>query len=124
MSKNDVFLETKEFGNLYYKDTLLYYIYPRVFICKKNTSNELFLFYEMESGGSYDVWLMTGISNDEYWNLVGRRVPLQDIFKSKPEADLCTVKNVYGQDDDITTITRDGKKWLSELPEKPVYAEC
>ena len=123
MKRNDVFLKTKEFGDLYFKDCLLNFEYPRAFICKKLDSNELFMFYEMESNGSSDIWLMVGISNDEYWNIANRVVSLQDIYRNKPVNDLCTVINLYLPDDDETMITRDGVKWLQYLPKEPVFAE-
>lgn len=124
MNNNDAFFKTKELGDLYYKDTLLYYEIPRAFILKTLTNNDLYLCYEMESAGSYDKWLTAAISNDDYWQIMNHEKPLQQIYFEKPAQDLMTITNQYLMDGDLTTVTRDGQGWLNKLPKEAVYAEC
>lgn len=123
MYKNDIFLKTKAFGNLYFKDCISYYEYPRIFICRTDTSNTLFLFYEMKSGGSFDEWLVAKISNDEYWNLFSRRQSVQDLYKKKEGGSLWTIRNTYGIEKDITEAVNDGSRCLLSLPNKDIFPE-
>lgn len=123
MCKNDIFLKTKKFGDLYLKDCISYYEYPRIFTCRADSSNAFFLFYEMESGGSFDKWLVAEISNDEYRALFEKKKSVQNIYMSRPKEGLWTICNVYGKDEDIATETNNGSIWLKDLPNKDIFPE-
>ena len=62
MSDKDIFMKVAEFGELYIYDVLLFYIYPRVFVCQDQYECK-YLFYEMDSeDDDIDIWLVSKIT--------------------------------------------------------------
>ena len=84
MRNNDVFMHTEEFGDLYLAKSLLFYVYPRCFVCK-NKNNKMYLFYEMSSEKDRDIWLVSMITDIEYSELVERKKAVQEVYRCHDE---------------------------------------
>lgn len=114
-------------GNLYIKEILLYYIYPRAFVCE-NDKGTLYLMYELadiNNTDDTDIWLTVIITPDEYYKLVNCDVSIQDIYNLYPN-DTFMIKKDY-----TTNISKvlhlhdmvEAPEYWKQLPTKPIFAE-
>lgn len=115
-------------GNLYIKDILLYYIYPRAFVCK-NDKGAMYLMYELadiNNTDDTDVWLTVIITIDEFYKLVNCEVSIQDIYNLYPN-DTFLIKKDYTTDTAEVLHLHDmpeAPKYWKQLPDKePLFAE-
>lgn len=67
-------------GDLYINDILLYYEYPRCFVCKNEKSQE-YLFYEVASNDRTDAWVVCGLSGTDLEDIKSKRCSIQDVYK-------------------------------------------
>lgn len=122
MSDKDIFMKVAEFGELYIYDVLLFYIYPRVFVCQDQYECK-YLFYEMDSeDDDIDIWLVSKITKKEYYNLIDRDLFIQKVYNRKNKFDIFSISKYYNENDKIE-LKYDGKDWISHLPVNPVYSE-
>lgn len=114
-------------GDLRIKDILLYFIYPRVFVCE-NDKGTMYLMYELadiNNTDDTDIWLTVIITPDEYYKLVNCEVSIQDIYNLYPN-DTFMIKKDY-----ITNISKvlhlhdmvEAPKYWEQLPKEPLFAE-
>ena len=114
-------------GDLRIKDILLYFIYPRAFVCE-NDKGTLYLMYELadiNNTDDTDIWLTVIITPDEYYKLVNCEVSIQDIYNLYPN-DTFMIKKDY-----ITNISKvlhlhdmvEAPKYWERLPKEPLFAE-
>lgn len=122
MSDNEIFMQVKELGDLYLYDVLLEYIYPRVFICE-DIFNSKYIFYEVSSNDSKDIWVVARITKKEYYSLVDRKKSIQKVYDKKKGFNLFIITKTYEEEEDIVELSLDAKDWLKKLPKEPVYAE-
>ena len=115
-------------GNLYIKDILLYYIYPRAFVCE-NDKGAMYLMYELadiNNTDDTDVWLTVIITIDEFYKLVNCEVSIQDIYNLYPN-DTFLIKKDYTTDTAEVLHLHDmpeAPKYWEQLPDKePLFAE-
>ena len=76
----DEFLKVEPFGTLYIKDILLYYIYPRCFVCR-NEENEEYMFYEVAGSDITDVWAVCNISESDLESIKSKKSSIQEIYR-------------------------------------------
>lgn len=124
MTNNELLFKEQHIGSFYMHRVLLSHIYPRVFICNTD-KNEKYLFYEVESREHTDRWLGVKISDTECEAVSTKKCSVQSLYTSKPANELVTFTKVYfdESDDDNTFVKQDGWKYLSLLPDVPVYME-
>lgn len=114
-------------GDLRIKDILLYFIYPRAFVCE-NDKGTMYLMYELadiNNTDDTDIWLTVIITPDEYYKLVNCEVSIQDIYNLYPN-DTFMIKKDY-----ITNISKvlhlhdmvEAPKYWEQLPKEPLFAE-
>ena len=117
--KKELFAKLEHIGPLYLSDIILYYIYPRIFICE-NDSKEKFLLCEMSNRDNTDVWLSGKISEKEYESIVRKEKSIQAIYRNKK--DLFSILKKYGKDEDgFEIIHGDMEEWIDKLPDEPIY---
>lgn len=121
MNNKEIFLQTEELGNLYLYGILLFYIYPRVFVCEDKYGCK-YLFYEMSSSENRDIWLISKITKVEYYNLVDGKNAIQDVYRERHDSELFSITKTYGEKDRIE-LKPDGKAWVNKLPAEDVYAD-
>lgn len=122
MSDKEIFMQTKELGNLYLYDVLLAYIYPRVFVCV-DIFDSKYLFYEVSSKDNKDIWLVAKITKKEYYSLVDKKRPIQKAYEKKNSFNVFSISKTYGEIEDIIDLSFDVKEWIKKLPGEAVYAE-
>lgn len=114
-------------GDLCIKDILLYFIYPRAFVCE-NDKGTMYLMYELadiNNTDDTDIWLTVIITPDEYYKLLNCEVSIQDIYNLYPN-DTFMIKKDY-----ITNISKvlhlhdmvEAPKYWEQLPKEPLFAE-
>lgn len=114
-------------GDLRIKDILLYFIYPRAFVCE-NDKGTMYLMYELadiNNTDDTDIWLTVIITPDEYYKLLNCEVSIQDIYNLYPN-DTFMIKKDY-----ITNISKvlhlhdmvEAPKYWEQLPKEPLFAE-
>lgn len=114
-------------GDLRIKNILLYFIYPRAFVCE-NDKGTMYLMYELadiNNTDDTDIWLTVIITPDEYYKLVNCEVSIQDIYNLYPN-DTFMIKKDY-----ITNISKvlhlhdmvEAPKYWEQLPKEPLFAE-
>ena len=114
-------------GNLYIKEILLYYIYPRAFVCE-NDKGTLYLMYELadiNNTDDTDIWLTVIITPDEYYKLVNCEVSIQDIYNLYPN-DTFMIKKDYTTNISEVLHLHDmveAPEYWKQLPTKPIFAE-
>lgn len=118
MSVEEVFMRVPGLGNLYLDRALVSYGYPRVFTCR-DSSGDIYMFYEMSSSEERDVWLVTGVTEDECIPITEGREAIQTAY-GKGSA-LYTVTKTY--DTDKTELSPATSEWIGKLPKNPVYAD-
>lgn len=115
-------MHVDELGDLYLYDVLLEFIYPHVFVCE-DLFNSKYLFYEMSSDQDRDVWLVTKISNREYYDLIDRNKSIQDAYNGKSGFNLFSITKIYKEEEDLIELSLESKEWMKKLPENPVFSE-
>ena len=115
-------MHVDEIGDLFLYDVLLEFIYPRVFVCE-DSFNSKYLFYEMSSDQDKDVWLVSRISNTEYYDLVDRNKSIQEAYRGKSGFNIFSITKYYNDDKDIIKLSLDVEEWLKKLPVDPVLSE-
>lgn len=114
-------------GNLYIKEILLYYIYPRAFVCE-NDKGTLYLMYELadiNNTDDTDIWLTVIITPDEYYKLVNCDVSIQGIYNLYPN-DTFLIKKDYTTNISEVLHLHDmveAPEYWKQLPTKPIFAE-
>ena len=114
-------------GNLYIKEVLLYYIYPRAFVCE-NDKGTMYLMYELadiNNTDDTDVWLTVIITLDEYYKLVNSEVSIQDIYNLYPN-DTFLIQKDYNTNISKVLHLHDmveASEYWKQLPKEPVFAE-
>lgn len=121
MTNNEIFLSVKDLGDLYIYDVLLSFIYPRVFVCTDKYDCK-YLFYEMSSKDNRDIWLVSKITKDEFYDLIDNKICIQEAYKHKSSFEIFSVSRLYG-DEDIVTLSYDSESWIGRLPAEKVYAD-
>lgn len=121
MTNNEIFLSIKDLGDLYIYDVLLSFIYPRVFVCTDKYDCK-YLFYEMSSKDNRDIWLVSKITKDEFYDLIDNKICIQEAYKHKSSFEIFSVSRLYG-DEDIVTLSYDSESWIGRLPAEKVYAD-
>ena len=76
----DFLFESELLGKLYLDDILLYYGYPRCFVCKNEKSQE-YLFYEVASNDRTDAWIVCSLSGTDLDDIKSKRCSIQDVYK-------------------------------------------
>lgn len=109
-------LPVPNLGVFYVKKVLLHYIYPRIFVCESNKSEDLFLLTEMSNENDIDVWLTAKINEDEYNSLVNEKKSIQDIYFSKIGNDIFTIS--YNYISEKVSCSFDADKWLNKIPKE------
>lgn len=118
-----------DLGDLYIKEILLYYIYPRAFVCE-NDKGTMYLMYELADINNTDntddtiVWLTVIITLDEYYKLVNCEVAIQDIYNLYPN-DTFLIKKDYTTDTAEVLHLHDmpeAPKYWEQLPDESLYA--
>lgn len=104
MDNQNIFMHVDELGDLYLYDVLLEFIYPRVFVCE-DLFNSKYLFYEMSSDQDRDVWLVTKISNREYYDLIDRNKSIQDAYNGKSGFNLFSITKIYKEEEDLIELS-------------------
>lgn len=103
-------------GNLYIIDILLYYIYPRCFVCK-NEKHQKYLFYEVSSDDKISVWVVCGLEDSDLEDIKNKKCSIQDIYKRYECIELTydyeTCSSTYILSDNV----------ISMLPKVDVYYE-
>lgn len=117
-----------DLGDLRIKDILLYYIYPRAFVCE-NDKGTMYLMYELadiNNTDNTDIWLTVIISRLEFWELVNAKVAIQDIYYLY-QNDVFLIKKDYTTDTAEVLHLHDmpeAPKYWEQLPtEEPLFAE-
>lgn len=105
----------------YIYDVLLSYIYPRLFVCRDKNDCR-YLFYEMSSDSTRDLWLVAGIKDGEYHELKGGKIPLQKVYKSKQYPDIFAISIDYADNDKIS-MNYEVDELIRKLPDIDVYTE-
>lgn len=121
LKKDKAFLSTVELGELFLYDVLLSYIYPRIFVCEDEFRSK-YLFYEMESDGNTDTWLVSKTKELDYYDLVEKRKSIQSIYRVATKNHIFLISNTYGEKD-IVVVSHDIDKWLKQLPLEDVFSE-
>ena len=117
--KKELFANLDRISPLYLSDIILYYIYPRIFICE-NDSKEKFLLCEMSNRDNTDVWLSGKISEEEYESIARKEKSIQTVYRNMKNLFLILKK--YGKDkDEFEIIYGDMKEWVDKLPDEPIY---
>ena len=117
--KKGLFAKLEHIGPLYLSDIILYYIYPRMFICE-NDSKEKFLLCEMSNRDDTDIWLSGKISEEEYGSIIKKEKSIQAIYRNKK--DLFLILKKYGKDEDeFEIVYGDIKEWIDKLPDESIY---
>lgn len=117
--KKELFANLDRIGPLYLSDIILYYIYPRIFICE-NDSKEKFLLCEMSNRDDTDIWLSGKISEEEYGSIIKKEKSIQAIYRNKK--DLFLILKKYRKDEDeFEIIYGDMKEWVDKLPDESIY---
>lgn len=62
---SEVFLNVPEIGRLYFKETLVEYDFPLIFICEDDYDS-LYLFYETEEADEFMEWQTVKITRQTY----------------------------------------------------------
>lgn len=124
MIKNDdVFMNIEGIGDLYFFDVLLYYEYPRIFVCE-DTYDSKYIFYEMASNDeNKDVWLVSKIRKPEYYDIIDRKVPIQSVYKNRESLNIFSVTKVYGETDQIIRSYDNVISLKNSLPKNKVFAD-
>ena len=122
MSDKEIFMDVKELGNLFLYDVLLEFIYPRVFVCE-DIFNSKYLFYEMSSTPNKDVWLVSKISKEEYYNLIDRKNSIQKAYEGKSGFNIFIITKIYKEEVDLIELSLDVDEWIKMLPVNPVFSE-
>lgn len=112
----DIFLKVEPIGTLYIKDILLYYIYPRCFVCR-NEENKEYIFYEVENYDLTDVWAVCNISESDLESIKSKKSSIQEIYR-KHEC----MRLVYDYEIQSSYLST-SKDVLNMLPEVEVYYE-
>ena len=108
MNGNEVFMHIEELGNLYFSEVLLHFVYPRCFVCRDNADSR-YLFYEMHSGSDKDTWLVTRLGDDDYKDILQKRKPVQEAYRSRTAPYIFSVTRTYG-DTDTFSLDYDGER--------------
>lgn len=111
-------------GRLYCCNVLIWYDYPRVFICEDDTGTRFYLFWEVESGNEAAAWIVARVHGDDCAGIVNGAIPMQVPFRYK-NAKPFVIRDVYnGEDIDHTDVIGDASKWLCKIPDGPTYASA
>lgn len=121
MTDSEIFLRVNDLGDLYIYDVLLTFIYPRVFVCADKYGCK-YLFYEMSSKDNMDVWLVSKITKEEFYDLIDGKICIQEAYKHKSGFEIFSVSRLYG-DEDVITMSYDSDRWIGRLPVDKVYAD-
>ena len=106
---------------LYFVRILLYYIYPRAFICRSETG-KLYIFYEVMSRNDIDTWLVAEITEKERVTLENGSIPIQGLYSS--DHDVFSVS--YNHEKEASSASYDPddtESLVRRLPKNPVYRE-
>lgn len=106
---------------LYFVKSLLYYIYPRTFICRSEKDN-FYVFYEMISENDIDTWLVTEMTEEERIALENGSASIQSVYSSGH--DVFCVSYDYERDEASASYDpADTEALVQKLPQAPVYRE-
>lgn len=106
---------------LYFVRILLYYIYPRAFICRSET-DKLYMFYEMVSENDIDTWLVAEITEKERITLENGSILIQNVYSS--DHDVFSVNYDHEREESSVSYDPDDTESLvRRLPKNPVYRE-
>ena len=100
---------------------LLYYIYPRAFICR-NETGKLYIFYEVMSRNDIDTWLVVEITEKERVTLENGSIPVQGLYSS--DHDVFSVS--YNHEKEASSASydpADTEALVRKLSKAPVYRE-
>lgn len=102
--KTNFFIQSKYLSDLYLKDILIHYDYPRIFICE-DFFGSLYLFSEFESESSYDTWIVQQISNKRYYDLFMRKISIQGSFREPEIMKYFIITKKYDEDNTVETVS-------------------
>ena len=106
---------------LYFVKALLYYIYPRSFLCRSET-DKLYVFYEMISENDIDTWLVAEITEKERATLENGSIPIQGLYSSGH--DVFSVSYDHEKEESSASYDpADTEALVRKLPKAPVYRE-
>ena len=81
-NERDIFINVPQIGNLFVIDVLLYYIYPRIFVCD-DEYNCRYLFFEITEDLNLDKWLVTKLKVNEYFDILDGKIFAQSLFQDR-----------------------------------------
>ena len=112
---SEVFLNVPEIGRLYFKETLVEYDFPLIFICEDDYDS-LYLFYETDEADEFMEWQTVKITRQTYHDILSNKISLQHVFRSKQVTPFLLIKHYY--DEEKTELDSS-----YELQRKDVIAE-
>ena len=112
----DIFLKVEPLGTLYIEDILLYYIYPRCFVCRNDNGNK-YILYEIESSQHTDVWAVCNISESDLESIKSKKSSIQEIYR-KHEC----MRLIYDYEIQSTYLETSNEV-IDKLPKIEVYYE-
>lgn len=123
----DVFLEkVPGIGTLYLTDVLLFFIYPRGFVCKTG-NDENYLLFELADKDNNDIgiWMTVDISKDELFKLKDQQISFQKIFETNKN-NVFLIKHYYQNETtrkvELQDLANRDDYW-NQLPKKPLFSE-
>lgn len=122
----DIFLEVPEIGTLYLSDVLLFFIYPRGFVCETDNSKS-YLLFELadEDNNDIGIWMAVAISKDELFKLKDQQISFQKIFETNKN-NVFLIKHYYQNETtrriELQDLANRDDYW-NQLPKKPLFSE-
>lgn len=120
---DDVFISAEGIGDLYLSAVLVYFEYPRVFVCIDVYDSKC-IFYEMASDDeNKDVWLVSKIKESEYYDITNGRSSIQSVYEKGESSNIFSVTKIYGEKDQIILSYDNVESLRTSLPKNDVLAD-
>lgn len=120
---DDVFISIEDIGELYLSAVLVYFEYPRVFVCIDTYDNK-YIFYEMASDDeNKDIWLVSQVKESEYYDIINGRSSIQSVYEEGESSNIFSVTKIYGEEDQIIISYDNVESLRISLPKNDVFAD-
>lgn len=120
MKNHEIFMSLEEIGNVYIYDILIFYIYPRVFVCQDEYEGK-YLFNEITEDLNHDKWLVLKIKKSDYYKLIDGKISIQNIFKSYKNSVLLVSKEYFDDKEDVITCRKCNEQEFELLGNDETY---
>ena len=120
MKNHEIFMFLEGIGNVYIYDILIFYIYPRVFVCQDEYEGK-YLFNEITEDLNHDKWLVLKIKKSDYYKLIDGKISIQNIFKSYRNSVLLVSKEYFDDKEDVITCRKCNEQEFELLGNDETY---